>query len=78
MNLSEPVKIELSEDQALVLFDWLCRLNDGSAANVADHAEQRVLWDIQSGLESVLAAPLQANYNFLLAQARNRVKDATQ
>lgn len=26
----------------------------------------------------VLAAPLQANYNFLLAQARNRVKDATQ
>lgn len=78
MNLSESVRIELSEDQALVLFDWLCRLNDSSAAAVADTAEQRVLWDIQSGLESVLVAPLQTNYESLLAQARKRVRDGAE
>lgn len=78
VNLSESVRIELSEDQALVLFDWLCRLNESSAASVADTAEQRVLWDIQSGLESALVAPLQTNYESLLAQARRRVRDGAE
>ncbi|MFK0005184.1 hypothetical protein [Paenarthrobacter sp. NPDC090522] len=77
--MSEPVRIELNEDQALVLFDWLCRLNDRSpAAGVTHQAEQRVLWDMQADLESVLLAPFEANYNELLAQARNRVAGAGQ
>lgn len=74
--MSEPVKIELDEDQALVLFDWLCRLNDSQAPVVTHEAEQRILWDMQSDLESVLVAPFEANYNELLAQARNRVAGA--
>ncbi|MET4903228.1 MULTISPECIES: hypothetical protein [unclassified Paenarthrobacter] len=76
--MSEPVRIELNEDQALVLFEWLCHLNNGQAPVVSHQAEQRVLWDMQSDLESVLVAPFEANYNELLAQARNRVADAGQ
>lgn len=76
--MPEPVKIELNEDQALVLFDWLCRMTDGKTAVVAHQAEQRVLWDIQCDLESVLVAPFEANYDSLLAGARNRVAGAGQ
>ncbi|BCW60266.1 MULTISPECIES: hypothetical protein [Micrococcaceae] len=76
--MPEQVTIELDEDQALVLFDWLCHLNDGKAPVVTHQAEKRVLWDIQSDLESVLVAPFEANYTELLAQARYRVADAGQ
>lgn len=76
--MSEPVRIELDEDQALVLFDWLHRLNDSKAAVVAHQAEQRVLWDIKCDLESVLVAPFEAKYKELLAQARNCVAGAGQ
>lgn len=35
MTESEPIRIELSEDEALVLFDWLCRFNDRKDALVS-------------------------------------------
>jgi hypothetical protein len=69
-DLPERVKIELDDDQALVLFDWLCHLNDGEAPVVTHQAEQRVLWDIQADLEAVLVAPFESNYTEMLAQAQ--------
>lgn len=75
MNDAEPVRIELSQDEALVLFDWLCRFNDRTDIDFTDQAEQRILWDIECSLESVLVAPLLDNYESLLAQARKRAGD---
>lgn len=70
------VKVMLSRDEALVLFDWLTRFNAKPQA-FADQAEQRVLWDLQCLLESTLVEPLRKSYPSLLAEARRRTRDSS-
>lgn len=75
--MSRPeVTLELSGDEALVFFDWLRRFNHTATKSFEDQAEQRVLWDIESMLESALVEPLAAKYDTLLAAARARVRDS--
>lgn len=75
--MSRPkVMLELSNDEALVLFDWLRRFNHSEAKTFEDQAEQRVLWDIEAMLEASLVEPLNANYDESLAAARARVRDS--
>lgn len=45
------VTISLSNDEALVLFEWLSSFNQGHH-DFEDQAEQRVLWDLEGMLES--------------------------
>ena len=68
------MKLELTEDQALVLFEWLARLDEQDAFAVEDPAEEQVLWTLHGQLEKALEQPLQSNYRELLQQARARVK----
>ncbi|MBU1444650.1 MAG: hypothetical protein KJ938_07500 [Actinobacteria bacterium] len=68
------VTLVLNGDEALVLFEWLARFNNGSS-DFEDQAEQRVLWDLEAMLEKALVAPLRADYADLLATARERVRD---
>jgi hypothetical protein len=71
------VKIDLSEDQALVLFQWLARAKpDQVKSLIEDEAEQRVLWAIEAQLDKHLVAPFSPNYNEQVAEARKRVRDA--
>jgi hypothetical protein len=72
---SKIVKIELTSDAALVLYDWLTRFNQREEIDVADQAEERVLFDLEAMLEKALATPLQSDYAELLAQARSHVRD---
>ena len=75
--MADEISIGLSREQALVLYDWLAR--KGAAVQPAafeDQAEQRVLWDLESALESVLDEPLRADYRELIAAARARLRDA--
>jgi hypothetical protein len=74
--MSDAVAIQLSPDEALVVFDWLSRFNESGDGTFRDQAEQRVLWDIHAALESSLAAPLDSQYDLLLAAARKQVRDA--
>lgn len=70
------VSVELSRDQALVLFGWLARHNESTTVeDFADQAEQRVLWDLESILEQRLVASIDGAYETLLAEARARVRD---
>jgi len=69
------VALELSQDEALVFLEWLSRFNRLEGAEFEDQAEQRVLWDIEAMLESVLVGPLDPNYDELLACARKAVRD---
>jgi hypothetical protein len=73
---STRVKLELTNDEALVLYDWLARFNQRDNADFADQAEERVLFDLEAMLEKTIVAPLQANYAELLARARANVRDA--
>ena len=72
---SKRVKIELTSDEALVLYDWLTRFNQRADTDFADQAEERVLFDLEAILEKALVAPLQSDYPALLAQARSNVRD---
>ena len=64
------VSIEVTQDEALVLYGWLAEqkqvVDEGSA-------EQRVLWDLESSLEAILVEPLQDDYQQLLNDAKKRV-----
>ena len=68
------MKLELTDDQALVLFEWLARLDEQDAFPVEDPAEEQVLWCLHGQLEKTLSEPFRANYRELVQQARSRVK----
>ncbi len=82
---NQGVSISLSRDEAVVLFDFLCR-NDPPTDNsedpcvggrtfvVADHSEERVLWTIEAQLEKVLVEPLDPNWAKILKVARSQVR----
>ena len=72
---SKRVKIEITSDAALVLYDWLTRFNQRTETDFVDQAEERVLFDLEALLEKALVAPLQSDYAALLAQARLHVRD---
>ncbi|PSL02133.1 hypothetical protein CLV30_11188 [Haloactinopolyspora alba] len=77
--MADEVKIRLSRDQALVLFDWLARTGDADQpVAFEDQAEQRVLWDLEALLEGALVEPLRDDYRTTLGEARARVRDEEQ
>ena len=70
------VTLELSADEALVLFEWLARTSDaGHPMPFADEAERRVLGNVLCLLERVLVEPFSAEYDSLLQAARSRLND---
>ena len=72
--MKEPIKIELTSQQALVLFDWVKRFNERESEQFEDQAEERVLWDVED-LEKALVELFQDDYERLLAEARAAVRD---
>lgn len=72
---SESVIVSLSEDEALVLYEFLTRFDTRGDLRVEDQAEERVLWDLLCLLEQQLVPPLRHDYAALLATARARVRD---
>jgi hypothetical protein len=68
--------IELTNDEALVLFEFIIRLNQTeSKSDVRDLAEQKVLWAIETQLEKVLIDPFKPDYLKILEEARSRLKN---
>ncbi len=68
------LRVNLTDDEALVLFEWLARFEDVPAFD--DHAEELVAWRLQAQLEKALTQPLRSDYQELLAEARRRVRDS--
>ncbi len=74
--MAEKVTIELSKDEALVLFDFLGRFNQNSNESVFEHeAEQKALWNVEALLEKVLAEPFMPNYRDIIKQSRENIHD---
>ncbi len=69
----EPVRLELSRSQAIVLLEWLSRSEE--AGPTSDPAEQRVLWLIEGQLENALVEPLKPDYLKLVEAARRAVNE---
>lgn len=71
---AEDVTIQLTGDEALVLFDLLHRWEDDEQVSAPRHgAEQVALWNLSAGLERVLVDPFSPNYGQLLSEARARL-----
>ncbi|MBU0679473.1 MAG: hypothetical protein KJ626_15335 [Verrucomicrobia bacterium] len=66
----EEVKITLSPEEALVLFEILSRFEESGRLEALDPAEARALWNAQATLESTLTAPLDDKYRELLRRAK--------
>ena len=71
----DKVNIELSPSEAIVLFEFVSRFSQSGELEIKDQAEERVLWDVCSLLESVLAEPFSKTYSGALAKARDAVRD---
>jgi hypothetical protein len=71
---TETVKLELSAAEALVLFEWLARADDGEQLPIDHPAEQTVLWRVEGQLEKQVPV-LSPQYRQLLDQARRSVDE---
>jgi hypothetical protein len=71
------VNLILSANEALVLYEYLARTANARAQDplVEDQSELRVLWDLESMLESQLASVTAPDYGARLATARASVRD---
>jgi hypothetical protein len=68
-----PVRLELTADEALVLFEFLSRYSDSNSLSLVDQAEQRALWNLCCLLESQLVEPFRPDYDALVSAARDRL-----
>ncbi|KAF5041102.1 hypothetical protein DSECCO2_526490 [anaerobic digester metagenome] len=70
------ILLELSDDEALVLLNWLFRFNaSDNDTFFEDQAEQRVLWDMEAVLERAVSATFDNNYQEILSKARQKIRD---
>lgn len=74
--IMKELTLKLSREEAIVFYDWLCRYNASENHSFEDQAEQRVLWNMECMLESVLMEPFSPNYREILATAREKIRDA--
>ena len=72
---SDQVRISVTGNEALVLFELLSRFAQTEELRIEDQAEERVLWDLLCLLEKQLAQPLSEDYGVLLERARSDVRD---
>lgn len=70
------VLLNLSNDEPIVLLDWLTRFNkEEHSLLFQDQSEQRVLFDLEAIIEKVVAETFQDNYMDILMKAREKIKD---
>lgn len=70
----DQISLELSKDEALVLFEFLSRFSEHDKLQIEDQAEVRALWDVQAMLEKLLVEPFMPDYLELLSGARERLR----
>lgn len=73
--MGEPVRLELTADEALVLFEFLARFDDEETLTIQDQAEERALWNVHCLLQKQLVEIFRPDYKALLASARDRLRD---
>jgi hypothetical protein len=74
--MTDTVRLELTKQEAIVLFELLSRYSNTDVLNIEDQAEQRALWNVCCLLESVLAEPFHPSYGEILSDVRDALRDA--
>ena len=73
-SASEPIGVQLSADEALVLFELLSRFEENDTFMIADPAESHALSHLLAQLEKQLVTPFDARYAEILAAAQARLR----
>ena len=73
--MKEEIQINLSRDEAVILFEFLSRFSNEEILEIEDQAESRVLWNILCDLEKVLTEPFSEKYTEILETAREKIRD---
>lgn len=71
----KPILLKLSQDEALVLYEWLKVREERAAYTEAEmrNPDVLVLWELECQLDLLLAEPVRPDYAALLKAARKRV-----
>lgn len=75
MSNSRKILVELTNQEALVLFEFLRRCDDENNYKFADQAEERMLWKLEGFLEKQLVEIFSPDYGRLLEEAREQIRD---
>jgi hypothetical protein len=70
-----PITLTLTQDEALVLFDWVVRYVESGTLAIEDQAEQRALWNLCATLETQVDVVLAPDYREQVVAARDRLRD---
>ena len=68
-----PIQVELSRDEALVLFELLARFEDTSELKLKSNAEFVAVSALAASLQSTLVEPFDPEYKGIVAQASERL-----
>ena len=67
------IELRLPKDEALVLFDWLSRFNQGNS-NSTDEVEKLILANLEAIFEKLLVEPFAENYYDLIDLAKASIR----
>jgi hypothetical protein len=73
----DKLTLQLTPDEALVLYEFLARYSDSDSLETVDQAEQRALWNLHGILERQMVEIFDPDYRKLVAGARERLRDPT-
>lgn len=75
--MTKKIKVELTKEEAIVLFEYLARVNgnDALSSTFESKAEQRVIWNLEATFESIQEEPFRDNYKKILEEARKNNHD---
>lgn len=70
------ISVQFSSDEALVFFEWLQYFNKLERSDlIQDQSETRVLFDLESELETILVETFSPDYLRILQESREKVRD---
>lgn len=73
--MSNDITITLTNDEAVVLFEFLSRFSETDKLTIADASEKQALWNLCCVFEKKLPEPLCANYDEILERCRSKLRD---
>ncbi len=75
MARQQNLTVTLTQDEALVLYDFLQRFSTSGSTTLEDQAEERALWNLCCLLEREMIKPFSDNYSKSLEVARDNLRD---
>jgi hypothetical protein len=75
-NDNKNIVIGFSEEEAIVLLEWLHKFNEEERPTlIQDQSEERILFDLEAVLETVVSTTFDTNYQEVLLKARQKIRD---